>query len=69
MRPVELNRDVREWSISQFEELQLHALSTLCILIPLLMKDFTTFHGSNRLLVFLEWCVNDKSNTFFRLLI
>lgn len=61
IKPVESNRDVREWSISQYEELQLHSMSTLCILIPILMKDFATYHGSSRLLVFLEWCINEKS--------
>ena len=61
IKPVETNRDVRDWTISQFEELQLHAMSTLCVLIPLLMKDYFACHGSSRLLTFLEWCSNENS--------
>lgn len=60
IKPVETNRDVRDWTISQFEELQLHAMSTLCILIPVLINDYFSCHGSNRLLVFLEWSSNEK---------
>ena len=61
IKPVETNRDARDWTISQFEELQLHAMSTLCILIPVLINDYFTCHGSNRLLMFLEWSSSDKS--------
>jgi len=64
IKPVETNRDVRDWTISQFEELQLHAMSTLCVLIPLLMKDYFACHGSSRLLTFLEWCSNENSKLF-----
>jgi hypothetical protein len=61
IKPVETNRDARDWTISQFEELQLHAMSTLCILIPVLINDYFSCHGSNRLLLFLEWSSSDKS--------
>lgn len=64
VKPVETNREARDWTISQFEELQLHAMSTLCILIPLLMKDYYACHGSNRLLVFLEWCSNSNDKDY-----
>lgn len=66
IKPVESSRDIREWTISQFEELQLHSMSTLCILIPILMKEFAQYHGCNRLLVFLEWCINDKSKSLLK---
>lgn len=62
VKPVDTNREARDWTISQFEELQLHAMSTLCILIPLLMKDYYACHGANRLLVFLEWCSNNVTD-------
>ena len=62
VKPFETNRDVRDWTISQFEELQLHAMSALCILIPILLKDYFECRGSNIVLQFLEWCTNDKSN-------
>ncbi len=58
VKPVEKERDVRDWTKSQFEELQLHAMSTLCILIPILLKDYFECRGNNRLLVFLDWCSN-----------
>lgn len=62
IKPIQGERDVRDWTISQFEELQLHSMATLCILIPLLMKEYFSCRGSNRLLVFLEWCANLKSD-------
>lgn len=46
----------REWSVAEYEELQLHALSCLCILCPLLLEDFMACQGSTRLLLLLEWC-------------
>jgi hypothetical protein len=61
VKPVETVRDARDWTLSQFEELQLHAMSALCIIIPLLLKDYFTCHGSTRLLLFLEWCTNKQS--------
>lgn len=62
IKPIEKNRDIRDWTISQFEELQLHAMSGLCILVPLLIRDYFTCHGSNRLLVFLEWCTKNRDD-------
>ena len=63
VKPVETNREARDWTLSQFEELQLHSMSTLCILVPLLIKDYFACHGSNRLLVFLEWCHSGAGTT------
>ncbi|XP_041367843.1 cilia- and flagella-associated protein 69-like [Gigantopelta aegis] len=48
---------VREWTHAQFEEIQLHAMSCLCTLCPLMMEDYMTCQGSTRLLLLLEWCV------------
>ena len=62
IKSIEKNRDIRDWTISQFEELQLHAMSGLCILIPLLIRDYFNCHGSNRLLVFLEWCIKNRDD-------
>jgi cilia- and flagella-associated protein 69 len=62
IKPVQIDRDPRDWTISQFEELQLHAMSALCILIPVLIQDYFFCHGSNRLLMFLEWCTDKKAD-------
>lgn len=37
-------------------------MATLCILIPLLLKDYFNCHGSTRLLLFLEWCTNKQND-------
>ncbi|BFZ02069.1 hypothetical protein BsWGS_05107 [Bradybaena similaris] len=50
----------REWSLAQFEELQLQAMSSLCTLCPLLLEDYMTCQGSTRLLLLLEWCVGTE---------
>ncbi|CAH1788088.1 unnamed protein product [Owenia fusiformis] len=47
----------REWTPAQFEEIQLHAMSALCTLAPVMVEDFVTCQGSTRLLLLLEWCV------------
>jgi len=47
----------REWTVSQFEELQLLALAALAQLGPLMIDDYMTCQGSTRLLLLLEWCV------------
>lgn len=47
----------REWSVAQFEEMQLHAMSVLSSLCPLMLEDYMTCQGSTRLLLLLEWCV------------
>ncbi|XP_064647870.1 cilia- and flagella-associated protein 69-like isoform X2 [Lineus longissimus] len=47
----------RDWSPAQFEEIQLHALSALATLTPLMLDDYMTCQGGTRLLLLLEWCV------------
>lgn len=49
----------QQWNDSEFEELQLHALSALVTLAPRLKVDYVTCQGSTRLLLLLEWCVSD----------
>jgi len=47
----------QEWNPAQFEEIQLHALSALSTLCPLMIEDYMMCQGSTRLLLLLEWCV------------
>lgn len=47
----------REWTLAQFEELQLQAMASLCSLCPLMLDEYMTCQGSTRLLLMLEWCV------------
>ena len=47
----------QEWTVAQFEEIQLHAMSALCTLGPLMIEDYMTCQGSTRSLLLLEWCV------------
>ncbi|XP_031795838.1 cilia- and flagella-associated protein 69 [Sarcophilus harrisii] len=54
---------VIEWSAAQHEELQLHAIATLASVAPLLIDDYLACNGNSRILMFLEWCVNEE--TFF----
>ncbi|XP_001377964.2 cilia- and flagella-associated protein 69 isoform X1 [Monodelphis domestica] len=54
---------VIEWSAAQLEELQLHAIATLASVAPLLIDDYLACNGNSRILMFLEWCVNEE--TFF----
>ena len=61
VKPVDTARDARNWTVSQFEELQLHAMASLCIIIPCAMKDYFNCSGATHLLLFLEWCTNKKS--------
>lgn len=49
----------QEWSVAEYEELQLHALSCLCILCPRLQEDFMACKGNTRILLFLEWCTRE----------
>jgi len=48
-----------EWTISQIEELQLHALVALSILLPRLLNEYFQYHIGTRLLLFYEWTIND----------
>lgn len=56
VRANEKTSGPREWSPAQFEEIQLHALATLCSLCPLMLEDYMICQGSTRLLLLLEWC-------------
>ncbi|CAF1323044.1 unnamed protein product [Adineta steineri] len=59
-----------EWSLSQIEELQLHALTALSILLPNSLNEYFEYHTGTRLLLFYEWTINDdefksQGNSFF----
>ncbi|CAF1110357.1 unnamed protein product [Adineta ricciae] len=59
-----------EWSLSQLEELQLHALVALSILLPRSLQEYLEYHTSTRLLLFYEWTLNgdvyqSQGNGFF----
>ncbi|XP_078083842.1 cilia- and flagella-associated protein 69 isoform X2 [Mustelus asterias] len=60
---------IRDWSPAQFEELQLHALSTLISVAPVMVDDYMNCQGNTQLLLLLDWCVNQdayfgKGNSF-----
>ncbi|CAF0790318.1 unnamed protein product [Didymodactylos carnosus] len=69
--PRTAQQNVHEWTPSQLEELQLHALAALCTLLPCSMQEYFEYHVGTRLLLFYEWCINDKDdyqsqgNSFF----
>jgi hypothetical protein len=48
-----------EWTTSQLEELQLHALAALAILLPPSLNEYFEYHVGTRLLVFYEWTINN----------
>jgi hypothetical protein len=50
---------VFEWNPSQFEELQLHALAALSILLPRSVHEYFEYHVGTRLLLFYEWTINN----------
>ena len=47
------------WKHAYQEELQLYALSALTNLVPKMLHKFQDLCGVNRLLMFVEWCIND----------
>lgn len=47
-----------EWSIAQYEELQLHALVALSILLPRSLDEYFEYQIGTRLLMFYEWTIN-----------
>ena len=64
---VPINKSVEtEWSLAEFEELQLHAMAVLAAYAPLCLGDYKTFQGSSRILKMLDWCINTGSLFFFR---
>lgn len=57
-----------EWTIAQFEELQLHALAALAILLPRSINEYFEYHTGTKLLLFYEWTIANgkmKSIHFF----
>lgn len=48
------------WSVAEFEELQLEALSVLAGYAPLSIDDYIQFQGNTRLLALLDWCINSE---------
>nr|XP_047933438.1 cilia- and flagella-associated protein 69 isoform X4 [Anser cygnoides] len=46
-----------EWSASQYEELQLHAIAILASVAPFLVDKYLSCQANTLLLVFLEWCM------------
>ena len=48
-----------EWTLSQTEELQLHAIAALTILLPMSLTEYFEYHVGTRLLLFYEWTIND----------
>ncbi|CAF0791002.1 unnamed protein product [Rotaria sp. Silwood1] len=69
-RKKDPQRNTFEWKISQFEDLQLHALVTLSILLPYSLNEYFEYGVGTRLLVFYEWTINNEEyksegNSFF----
>ena len=48
-----------EWSLAQIEELQLHAIAALSILMPQSLNEYFEYHVGTRLLLFYEWTISD----------
>ena len=65
--PRQKNRPVNtfEWKISQIEDLQLHALVVLSILLPYSLNEYFEYRVSAKLLAFYEWTVNNGKKKFF----
>ena len=51
--------NVFEWTLSQTEELQLHAIAALTILLPMSLNEYLEYHVGTRLLLFYEWTISD----------
>ncbi|NWV17705.1 CFA69 protein, partial [Origma solitaria] len=49
-----------DWSAAQYEELQLHAISVLASVAPVLVDKYLSCQANTLLLVFLEWCVGQE---------
>ena len=48
----------KEWSLSEFEELQLHAMAVLAVYASIALQDHVELQGNARVLAMLDWCVN-----------
>ncbi|CAF4677864.1 unnamed protein product, partial [Rotaria socialis] len=58
------------WNESQYEDLQLHALAALSILLPHSLSEYFEYGVSTRLLLFYEWTISQdeyksEGNSFF----
>ncbi|NWZ65424.1 CFA69 protein, partial [Acrocephalus arundinaceus] len=51
------NSGFPDWSATQHEELQLHAIAVLASVAPVLVDKYLSCQGNTLLLVFLEWCI------------
>jgi len=47
-----------DWTTSQIEDLQLHALAALSILLPCSLNEYFQYHIGTRLLLFYEWTIH-----------
>ena len=47
-----------QWTSSQLEEIQLHALAALSILLPHLLNEYFEYHIGTQLLIFYEWTIS-----------
>ncbi|NXK57589.1 CFA69 protein, partial [Sylvietta virens] len=46
-----------DWSATQYEELQLHAIAVLASVAPVVVDKYLSCRANTRLLVFLKWCI------------
>lgn len=53
-----------EWTLAQMEDLQLHTIAALSILLPKSLDEYFEFHVGTRLLLFYEWTINDGKYSF-----
>jgi hypothetical protein len=60
--------NVSEWTLSQTEELQLHAIAALTILLPMSLNEYFEYHVGTRLLLFYEWTINDGTENILLLI-
>ncbi|NXR53480.1 CFA69 protein, partial [Hippolais icterina] len=51
------NSGFPDWSATQYEELQLHAIAVLASVAPVLVDKYLSCQANTLLLVFLEWCI------------
>lgn len=58
-RKKDLQFNTFEWNIAQCEDLQLHALAALSVLLPKSLMDYFEYGIGTRLLTFFEWAINN----------
>ncbi|NXV09090.1 CFA69 protein, partial [Cettia cetti] len=52
------NPGLPDWSATQYEELQLHAIAVLASVAPVLIDKYLSCQANTLLLMFLEWCID-----------